>query len=239
MKPFFGKEIIERPRRGSRNRNIKIRDFGKFVKDEDGNPEYEGFTKIPAGRGAAKRLYSDAKDFTDVLGPLHGYLRSSCGRLWNDVYSEIAKVLGNAGYALGHIITDHLEVETDTYRDAKGRVWAQNKHGVEEIGWNYYRSRFYVEPETGRLRESPRVERYPKAPVPPPDRIPIANGTEYRKLHGIWYHREFTEVEVTTPVKLRYGTRYETTVVVVSEKKRQLGKKQLKELGLKNETVAR
>ena len=51
----------------------------------------------------------------------------------------------------------------------------------------------------------------------------------------IWYFRQYVEPETCTPILFRgVVCRYETSKILVSEFKRQLGKKQLKHLGLKN-----
>ena len=106
----MGKCVIERPRRGSRTAaSAKARYYGEIVEYDDG-PDYDGLTHLPVSRkqeGYCKKLGD--KEFTDVLGPLHRYLRSSCGRLWDDVYSEIKQTLGKAGWGLQHIISAHLD----------------------------------------------------------------------------------------------------------------------------------
>ena len=51
MKPFFGREVIERPRSGSSNRSAKARKFGRIVPDEETGFEYYGETKIPSFMG--------------------------------------------------------------------------------------------------------------------------------------------------------------------------------------------
>jgi hypothetical protein len=59
---------------------VSQRHYGKIVEYDDG-PGYDGLTRLPVSRkqeGYNKKLGD--KDFTDVLGPLHRYLRSSCGR---------------------------------------------------------------------------------------------------------------------------------------------------------------
>jgi hypothetical protein len=150
MRPDMGKCVIERPRRGSRTAlSAKARHYGKIVEYDD-DPDYDGLTRLPVSRkqeGYNKKLGD--KDFTDVLGPLHKYLRRSCGRPWNDVYSEIKQTLGNAGWGVQHIISAHLDVATHTYRGVDGNVWVADRHGVQKVGGLYYD--FYVEPETGIL----------------------------------------------------------------------------------------
>jgi hypothetical protein len=234
MKPDMGKCVIERPRRGSRTAlSAKARRYGKIVHHEEG-PEYEGLTRLPVSpkqEGYHKKLGS--KDFADVLGPIHRFLRTSCGRRWNDVYSEIASTLGRSGsWGVRHIMTAHLNVAVHTYRGVDGNIWVCDQHGVHTVEGFYYD--FYVEPETGILRAGlphrkwrsiRRKQQKPK----PPDFVAIEPGKEYRKMDGIWYLHEFVEVEVETPWK--------TEKHRVSKSKRQLGKKQLKQLGLRNGQV--
>jgi len=137
MRPDMGKCVIERPRRGSRTAlSAKARHYGRMVDCGDG-PEYEGFTRLPVSRkqeGYHKKLGD--KDFRDVLGPLHNYLRSSCGRPWDDVYSEIAYHIGRftRREGLRHIIDAHVDVAVNTYRGVDGNVWICDKHGVHKVG---------------------------------------------------------------------------------------------------------
>ena len=240
MRPDMGKCVIERPRRGSRTaRSAKARDYGKILHYVDGI-EYEGPTRLPVTskqEGYFKKLGD--KDFTDVLGPLHNYLRRSCGRPWNDVYSEIARTLGRSGsWGVRHIMDAHLDVALHTYRGVDGNVWICDKHGVHKVGGFFYD--FYVEPETGILREAANYRKWrsvarQKEATKPPEFIPIDDGKEYRRINGIWYFHEFSRVEVKKPVFFRGAIiSWRSEVQVISRLKRQLGKKDLKQLGLRN-----
>src|SRR5207244_3509423 len=157
--------------------------------------------------------------------PLHRYLRSSCGRLWNDVYGEIKQAIGNAGWGVQHIISAHLDVAIDTYRGVDGDIWVSDKHGVYKVSGLYYD--FYVEPETGILREGARYQKWrsiarEKERTKPLEILPIEDGKEYRKIEGIWYLHEFTEVEVRTPVFFRGSFfRMNTETQIISKSKRQ------------------
>ena len=239
MRPDMGKCVIERPRRGSRTAlSAKARHYGKIIEADDG-PDYEGLTRLPVSKkqeGYRKKLGS--KDFTDVLGPLHNYLRNSCGRLWDDLYSEIKQTLGNGGWGVQHIISAHLDVAIHTYRGVDGNVWISDKHGVHKVGGFHYD--FFVEPETGILREDTHYRKWraiarEKEEAKPRQVVPIESGKEYRKFAGIWYLHEFAELEVKTPVFLRGSLlRMNSEIQIISKSKRQLGKKQLKKLGLRN-----
>lgn len=239
MKNDMGKCVIERPRRGSHWRCAKARSFGKFVKDDEGNIDYEGISRIPT---SWKKYGSDHREFSDVLGPLNGYLINSCGRLWNDVYSEIAQVLGRAGYALGHIITDHLDVETCTFRGDDGEVWYCGKSGVFPIRHSYRWTQFYVEPQTGvlqmieprRYRTFTRRQREAAKPI---EYIKIADGQAYQKFSGLWYYTRYVIVDSVEEYKTWSGgnTMYRQIKKEQVMFKRQLGKKDLRDLRLKND----
>lgn len=123
MRPDMGKCVIERLRRGSRTAlSAKARHYGKIIRHEDGL-EYEGLTRLPVSskqEGYLKKLGD--KDFTDLLGPLHNYLRQSCGRPWDDVYSEIARTMGRCwSWGVRHILSAHLDVAVHTYRGTDGK----------------------------------------------------------------------------------------------------------------------
>ena len=243
MRPDMGKCVIERPRRGSRMAlSAKARRYGKIVQHDD-DPDYDGLSDLPVSRkrkGYYKKLGD--KDFSDVLGPLHNYLRSSCGRQWDDVYSEIKQTLGKAGWGVQHIISAHLDVAIHTYRGVDGNVWISDKHGVHKVGGFHYD--FYVEPETGILREDTHYRKWraiarEREKARPLEVVPIEDGKEYRKVDGIWYRHEFVEVEVKTPVFLRGSFfRMNSEIQIISKSKRQLGKKQLKQSGLRNSSCS-
>ena len=131
-----------------------------------------------------------------------------------------------------------MDVAIHTYRGVDGNVWVSDKHGVHQVGGLYYD--FYVEPVTGILREGAQYRKWrsiarEKERTKPLEFVSIEDGREYRKIGGIWYLHEFAEVEVKMPVFLRGSLfRMNTETQIISKSKRQLGKKQLKELGLRN-----
>jgi hypothetical protein len=151
----FGKVVIERPRRGSSARNAKVRWFGRFVEDPevDGGIEYEGPVRIPRSAHAEGFLKGKIydKSFTDVLGPIKRYLHSNVGRPWNKVYSELSQALGRGTWPVRHILEQHVNVATKTYRGVDGYVWELGSRGPSRVEATY-RNEFYVQPETGILR---------------------------------------------------------------------------------------
>lgn len=241
MKRWMGKEIIEAPRRGHHARSYKVRDFGRLTGRYTGDPDdmdYEGLTRIPASWKNVVLASGDHKEFTDVLGPLNGYLEHACGRLWNDVYSEIKATLGNSGYALGHIVKEHITVAKHTYRHANGHVYSddgQRYYSGTQVDYTYGRySRwdYYVEPETGILRKSIRVP-YP-VEYKPIESIAIDGESRYALIKGIWYYCKYIEVEDQVFTGIVAGIkhyRYEKRQVDIFKK--QLNKKELKKLNKK------
>lgn len=238
MRHDMGKCVIERPRRGSSASSRKAKSFGRILLTEDG-PEYFGETKLPMAMNG--RAYGwDSKEFTDVLGPLKNYLRSSCGRPWNDVYSEIRKTLGHCGWAVEHIVRDHIDVAVNTWRGESGNIWVDDKHGVSGVGHRHY-SHFYVEPETGILREAGKFRHWfgidrPKPALKPATEIPISEGREYALIKGIWYEATFVMVEKVVMEKRWDGKEVGVKLIVKEweRRKRQLSKKNLRDLGLKS-----
>ena len=243
MKKYLGRDIIEAPRSGSRARGNKVRIYGKLTKDADGY-DYDGITKIPSSM--RDKYARNDKDFSDKLGPLHGYLRRNCGRPWNDVFSEISRNLGRDGSpGINHIISTHLNVAVNTWRGESGKVYEDNKYGAYEVFTAYRNSEFYVEPETGILQESPRKkgqkalyrERKARQKV---EVIPLSETSEYIMINNIWYYQEFSKSIDKRYRRMVYGQPvYDDVALVIVTVKRQLGKKELKTLGVCNASQMR
>lgn len=235
MRHDFGKVVIERPRHNSSARSLKARAFGKITQDSEGY-DYDGLTKIPSTSKAYLLIDRDRKSQSDLLGPLQGYLYANCGRLWDDVYSEIAYNLGRFTQSEGlrHIKDAHIDVRTNVYRAIDGHVYeigrAYRSSGPIQVDEHLYSGpTFYVEPETGILRAS--VKAKPVHKVRAVTEIPINAYSKYEKVDGIWYYIEFAEVETRTFAGMfagipqwRYGTKTEQKC------KKQLNKKELKNI---------
>lgn len=239
MRSDMGKVVIESPRRGSRTAcSAKARAYGKITRSDEGY-DYEGLTRLPASKRQSRFFPKlGDKDFTDVLGPLRNYLKSSCGRPWNDVYSEIRKTLGHSGWAVEHIIRDHIDVAINTWRGVSGKVWNDSKYGVTEVT-SHFRFEFYVEPESGLLRKAGRLHwsrRNRKKPGPI-EVIQLSDQTEYRLVDGVWYYQEYRETEIRYFVRnnaLTVSPEYEFRKQRDLVEKRQLCKKELRRMGLQN-----
>lgn len=235
MRNDMGRVVIERPRRGSRTADsAKVRHYGKIVHDEEGY-DYEGFTRLPISRkqeGYNKNL--GYKTFSDLLGPLNHYLESCCGRPWNDVWSEISRTLGRSGSeGIRHIKDQHIDVAVNTWRGSDGEVYENSDYGVHKVGRYSWRTSLYVEPETGILRKT--AIRHEPAQNKPTDVIPITVNEEYRKINNIWYYQRFDVIEERIFTGFFRGIRqYQITKNRVMLDKKQLCKKALRKIGVRN-----
>lgn len=231
MRSDMAQVLIEDARTCSSERSRK---WGKrLAYDPDSDYENE-----PLRTGRRRRQGYDNKQSTDVLGPLEGYLRKNVGRPWNDVYSEICANLDRRSTTGAHVFTHLWQfVERNCWLHFKtGKVYENRK-----FGYRYKYSEvddFYVHPITGILcaaKERHRWQYYSRKEKKPVTRVPIEEGKAYEWIKGCWYYTEYSKVSLYKTVnswrgKL-IGQQYEE---VVYQKKRQLGKKELRDLGLNN-----
>src|SRR5262245_364682 len=107
------------PSRQSRIKTMR-QDFGKCITER---PRTKGLGKITR-KGYKKRLLKDGldcvqkepitrqhsydKNFTDVLGPIFGFLTKNVGRPWSKVCSEISASLPATGGVSYSHARDHL-----------------------------------------------------------------------------------------------------------------------------------
>ena len=71
--------------------------------EEDCSPKFESIRK-------PHKTHYSGKSFTDLLGPLQAYLRKQVGRPWDDVWSDICKVMKGNGSQANHL-KDHVRME--------------------------------------------------------------------------------------------------------------------------------
>ena len=112
---------------------------------------------------AYSRRMMDTKEFSDVLGPIEGYLRKQCGRPWDRVYSEISKVLGSGSFPIRHVLYQHILPDV------------LKEYGDFRIDHN------------GILRERPRKRYRRKSRIWETDRVHITGNQWYVFINGIWY----------------------------------------------------
>ena len=125
MRKDFGRLVIERERRGSSAKNLKMRKTGRFRLESPDWEEwdYDGPLRVRTqGLGGIKRAYDPRlaeKSFSDVLTPVRGYLRKAVGRRWNDVFSELTAALGRGTYPIRHVLTVHTSARLQPTRTAR------------------------------------------------------------------------------------------------------------------------
>ena len=191
MRKDFGRLVIERERRGSSARNLKMRKTGRFLLESPDWEEwdYDGPLRIRTyGLRGLKHTYDrdlGEKSFTDVLTPIRGYLRKSIGRPWDDVFSELTAALGRGTYPIRHVLTAHAleEVSTHTYCE-NGKIYSQPR--------KYDYGDYFVDPRDGTLRKEAVRPRYRYAP-PPPDRHYWKEGIWFVRIAGTWYLGSYTK----------------------------------------------
>jgi len=146
MRKDMAKVVTEAPRRGHANRSSK---WGRRLCKDEYALDDHGATRAPVSR---HRQYGwNAKEFSDSLGPLRGYLRKQIGRPWDNVWSEIANTLDSRSLTGQHIF-DHIrwEVELDAWLGDDGRLYHKRRWGAIELV-----SGLYVHPVTRLLARKP------------------------------------------------------------------------------------
>ena len=139
MRDDSHKVIIERPRWGSRMRNLKTAwSAGGYDPERDYSPPAITTRKIVR------------KAFSDRLGPLKRYLPTQVGRPWSKIEGEFRKSMDTTTI-VGRHLWDHASrmVCQDVRMGADGRPFSLRGYPVRD---------FYVHPRTGLLlRPKPEV----------------------------------------------------------------------------------
>ena len=139
MRADMKKVVTERPRSNARYAYSDYRH-----RDNHGD-----FDNLPSHQGM-RRLYSDHKTFSDLLGPLRGYLRGCVGRPWDDVWSEICQVV-KSGNTVDQHLRSHIMYEVELHtRIIDGKAYADGRYGrgrYEIVG-------LYVDPRDGLVHHN-------------------------------------------------------------------------------------
>lgn len=194
MRSDMGKCVIERPRNGSSNPSAKARWYGKITQDDEGY-DYDGMTKLPSSRkqeGYHKKI--GEKNFTDVLGPIEGYLRSSVGRPWDDVYSELCAGLGKFSWPMRHVLIFHVNVAVNTWEGVDGHIWFNDTRGPEKVDGGYS-SEFYVHPKRKTLEWFREKKRYKYRPNKEGESIKLDADRYMVKINGLWFIGHYKKQE--------------------------------------------
>lgn len=124
MRSDMRKVVTEAPRAGSSNKSLKTgHRLSKDDYDKDDSPYRHPISRY-------RQHGYDAKEFSDVLGPLRRFLRKNVGRPWDMIYSEMSQSLDNRTVSGRHIWThvfgeviEHCEIRED------GKVYEKrNRH---------------------------------------------------------------------------------------------------------------
>jgi hypothetical protein len=233
MRADMASKIVERPRVAHFARNEDVRATRKAARAA--SPD--ALDAMPRVAGVKPRR-GYLKSFSDFLSPLWRFLRSRVGRPWDEVYGEIRARIAPTSTVqihvmehLWHFVVRHVEV-----RD--GRVYEVGGWRGElfRTGWQ-----LYVDPATGLLSE-PALRRPARRAPPSPDRLDRGAGLLYLRLDGQWYAVETRPIPPGPPPwdvvrrapadgvagEALYGRRGRYAV-----SKRQLGRKRLRDAGLR------
>lgn len=222
------KVVVEKPRRGSRQRNNKFGARLRYVPDHD----YDEQPK--KARGFESYTAGSRKWFTDVLGPLSGFLRKNVGRPWDKVYSELSAGLDKRKTTGMHIF-QHVKdmVATDCYCGPDGRVY--------HLQWSQERevTGLYVHPRTGLLCEvSPQMRRR-REQQEAAKFLRVSDHLGYQKHDNIWYRVKLEprfvrwsggrrpviwDIFLKKQVTLDYGQHW------IALEKRQCGRREMEEI---------
>jgi hypothetical protein len=229
MKPYFSKLLTEQERANSKAKSAK---WGKRLKYNPDSDYEDEPVRASSSRHQQQRWSNDGnKSLTDSLGSLHGFLRKNIGKPWNEVYSHLAKNLDRRSVSGHHVWThiwDFVEKDALLYTDGAIRtVRGYTPH------W------YYVHPHTGILCDSRNNGWFNGRPKKKKTNyhfeIKLNDRTYYALIDGIWYHTKKSVINVySTERGWRDKYYVRTTQEAVYSNKRQLGKKELKKLGLKS-----
>ncbi len=194
MRSDMKKVVTERPRAGGGIKQPKgsNRQWQRY--DEDSYPKGE---KI---RAKWTKGYDNAKEFTDVLGPLYHYLLKQVGRKWDAVYSDVVKNLPKGSVQNDHIYTHIWQfVEKNVVIiDGQACYNGTRTHGVPIRSSGRY-DQLYVNPVTNLLCKAKKgknrysygySEHEPYLPG-----VKVYPGVQYHKVKGVWYEVKVEEIK--------------------------------------------
>ncbi|MDP3697780.1 MAG: hypothetical protein Q8R55_07275 [Candidatus Taylorbacteria bacterium] len=136
----MAKVVTERPRYGHANRSkktaLRVRRYEEGQLDD-----------LPKRISSSRHRQHgwDAKEFSDLIGPLKRFLQSRIGQHWDKVYSELSQSLDKRSLT-GRHIWQHvwIEVERNPRIGSDGQVRAG-------FPYSYVVHGLYIHPKTGVL----------------------------------------------------------------------------------------
>lgn len=184
MREDIAKLICERPRTGAHGSLSKQyrREvaWGRLV--QEGREE-----DSPLREQTRRKWGWNRKEFSDFLAPIHGFLRKSVGRPWDDVWSELSAHLSSESTTQRHVL-GHVRqyVEVNAVEQEDGSITEPDGRKI----YSYRSGSYYVDPRDGLLRAIPHEPRSrwtwaPKLPV-----------VRFHRINGIWFEVEFSQAPV-------------------------------------------
>lgn len=178
MKDYFAEQITERPRSGGRYKTPKGYNRRWQYCDLDEQPKKE---KI-------RQKWEDGyeKQFTDLIGPLYGYLRKNVGCHWDDVYSEICEQLPSNSIQGIHI-RQHVEWAVEKNVAIINGVACHGEGRTYGMPLASNKDTFYVHPDTGILCKGPTKKKNRWSCLNKGKGIVIDDTHQYHCIDGVWY----------------------------------------------------
>lgn len=247
MKPYFEKELTERPRRGGKYTYRAVRGSDRVrirAKGKDEDYEDHGETKM-------RKVYGwDRKEFDDHLSPVRRWLRRQVGRPWDKVWSEICEL--NLNSVLGKHLRDHVyQAEglggmVKPYSEVLLRREGSKRYYYHRPGDEYGYAGLWID-QHGILRyhqRTPNLDRHNRQKErQEPEYIQLSDHSWLAKRNGLWFEHLGLNPRKEVIEDVNYWNKKkiqrETGKVVYSRVvKRSLNKKELRDRGLTNDNTA-
>ena len=152
MRKDMDKLLVTTPRVGSSMKNREVKEARRSAREGD----YDNLPRNSSMKPKSRR-WDDRKQLNEYLTPLVRYLKKSCGRPWNKVYSEICENMDRRGAVQDHIfqhLFDYVECNP-IFKDGKPhRTGYGGLSRLYKGDWS-----FYID-EYGYLRQ-PKEKRPP------------------------------------------------------------------------------
>ncbi len=220
MREDMGKVITERPRNNSRDRSRQ-----KGIRKRDSKLPLEDHPK----RAPLREKGGKNKQFTDVLGPLRGFVFRQIGRPFSKVFAEISKVLRPTGLSGSHA-QDHLWDMLVTkvvirdgkpyHSDARGG-YRKDSEGYRPIEYEgSFSDVAYVDPRDGIVKRAPKGltfnQRFKQQVEIKPKGIWLNENDNkyYRKLFDCWFEITVKPL-IDSPQNNKYYLNYDNSDVVL------------------------
>lgn len=193
MRHDMDRVVIERPRHGGGTRRPKG-ERKTLAYHLRGDPD-----NIPTSKQPLRRRWTQdhriLKEFADLLGPLRGYARSVVGRHFDQVYSEVRKVLSPRSkmqdHAADHLWTFIIRPEKVIF-GLDGRPYEKCGGRPVGPGLPIYTDDVYVDPHDGILKFGTHAHTHYRRR--PRRKTVCKDGRHYRQWAGIWYEVLLEEV---------------------------------------------